>query len=50
MYLIAIAFRPALEPIQLQIQKVPGSVSMGIKRSEHEADYTSPPSSEVENA
>jgi hypothetical protein len=47
---IATSFRLALGPILPQIQNVQGSVSIGIKRLEHEVDHIFPPSAEVENA
>jgi hypothetical protein len=45
-FLITTASIPALGPTQRPIQWVPGTLSLGIKRPEHEADH-SPPSSAV---
>jgi hypothetical protein len=41
------ASRPALGPTQPPIQWVPRAVSLGVKRPEHEADFTPPSSAEV---
>jgi hypothetical protein len=40
----------ALGPTQPPIQWVPGALSLGVKRLGHEADHSSPSSSEVKNA
>jgi hypothetical protein len=40
---------PTLEPTQPTIQWVPGVLSPGLKRYEHEADRLPPPSAEGKN-
>jgi hypothetical protein len=42
--------RRALEPTQTSIQWVPGALSLGVKRTWREADYSPPYSAEVKNA
>jgi hypothetical protein len=42
-----IAFRRALGPTQSPIQRVPGDLSLGIKRPRREADHSPPSSAEV---
>jgi hypothetical protein len=49
-FLFTNASRTALEPTQPPIQWVPGALSLGLKRSGREADYTLPFSAEVKNA
>jgi len=44
------ASRPVLGPAQPPIQWVPGALSRGLKRQNHEADHSSPSSVEVKNA
>jgi hypothetical protein len=46
-FLYTIASRPALGPTQPLTQWVPGSLSLGVKRPEREADHSSPSSAEV---
>jgi hypothetical protein len=41
--------RPALGPTQSPVKWIPGSLSLGIKRPEHEADHSPPSSTEVKN-
>jgi hypothetical protein len=41
--------RTALGPTQLPIQRVPGALSLGIKRPRLEADHLHPSSAEVKN-
>jgi len=40
----------ALRPTEPPIQCVPGVLSLGVKRPEHEADHSLPSSAEVMNA
>jgi hypothetical protein len=47
--LFTTAFGPALVPTQPPIQRVPGALTLGIKRQGHGADYSSPSSSEIKN-
>jgi hypothetical protein len=42
--------RPALEPIQPPIQRVPRALSIGVNRPGGEADHSPPSSVEVKNA
>jgi hypothetical protein len=44
------ASKPVLGAIQPPIQWVPGTFTLGVKRLGHEADKSSPSSSEVNNA
>jgi hypothetical protein len=44
------ASRTALGPTQHPIQRVPGSLSLGVKRPWREADHSPPSSAEVKNA
>jgi hypothetical protein len=39
--------RPAMGPTQHPMRWVPGALSLGIKRPEHEAEYAPPSSAEV---
>jgi len=41
--------RPAQKPTQTPIQRVPGAPSPGVKRPEHEDDYSPLSSAEVKN-
>jgi hypothetical protein len=41
--------RPVLGPAEPPIQRVPGPLSPGVKWTGHEADYSSPSSTEVKN-
>jgi hypothetical protein len=43
------ASRPALEPNQPPIQRLPAGISLGIKRSVREADHKFPSCAEVKN-
>jgi hypothetical protein len=43
-FLFTTAFRMALGPTQPPIQRVPGALSLGVKRPGREADHHSPPS------
>jgi hypothetical protein len=47
--LFTTASRPALGPTQLPIQRVPGALSLGLKRPGREANH-SPPSAKVKHA
>jgi hypothetical protein len=47
--LFATASRPALDPTQPPIQRVPATISSGIKQSEREADQSFPSRAEVKN-
>jgi hypothetical protein len=49
-FLFATVSRTALGPTQHPIQRVPGVVSVGIKRPAREADHSPPSSAEVKNA
>jgi hypothetical protein len=42
--------RPVLGPIQPPMQRVSGTLFLGVKRSGREADHSSPPIAEVKNA
>jgi hypothetical protein len=42
--------RTSLGPTEPPIQWVPGAPSLGVKRTGHEADHSSPYSAEVKNA
>jgi hypothetical protein len=44
------ASRPALGPIQPPMQRVPGALSLGVKRPWREADHSPPSNAEVKNA
>jgi hypothetical protein len=46
-FLFSIASRPALEPIQLSVQWVPGILSPVAKRQGSEADHSPPTNAEV---
>jgi hypothetical protein len=46
-FLFTTASRPALGPTQPPIQRVPGALSLGVKRPGREADHSPPSSSEV---
>jgi hypothetical protein len=46
-FLSSITSRPALEPIQSPIPRVPGALSPGVKRQGSEADHSPPSSAEV---
>jgi hypothetical protein len=48
-FLFTTASRPALGLTQSPIEWVPGVVSLGVKRSGREADYSPPSSAEVKN-
>jgi hypothetical protein len=48
--LFTTAFRPAVEPTQPPIQRIPGALSLGVKRLWLGADNLPPPSAEVKNA
>jgi hypothetical protein len=48
-FLFTTVSRPALRPTQPPIQWVPGALSLGVKRPGHEADHSSPSSTEVKN-
>jgi hypothetical protein len=48
--LFTIMSKPALWPTQLPIQWVPGALSLGVKRSEREANHSPPSGGEVNNA
>jgi len=49
-FLFTTASRPALDPTQPVIQRVPGVLSPAVKRSGREADHSPPSSAEVKNA
>jgi hypothetical protein len=49
-FLFTTASRTALGPTQPPIQWVPGVLSLGVKRSGHEADHSPPSNAEVKNA
>jgi hypothetical protein len=49
-FLFTTVSRTALGPTQPPIQRVPGTVSLGVKRPGREADHTPPSSAEVKNA
>jgi hypothetical protein len=49
-FLFATVSRPAPESTQPPIQRVPGAVSLGVKRPGRETDYSPPSSAEVNNA
>jgi hypothetical protein len=49
-FLFTTAFRPALGPTQPLIQWAPGTLSLGVKRPESEADNSPSSSPEVKNA
>jgi len=42
--------RPALRPTQPAIQRVPASLSLGVKRPDRENDHSPPSSAEVKDA
>jgi hypothetical protein len=46
-FLFTTAFRPALGPTQSPIQWVTGTLSLGVKRQEREADHSLPSSAEI---
>jgi hypothetical protein len=46
-FLFTTASRTALGPIQPPIQRIPGAVSLGVKRPGSEADHSPPSSAEV---
>jgi hypothetical protein len=47
--LFSTASRPGLGSTQPPIQWLPGALSPGMKRPEHEADHSTPSSAEVKN-
>jgi hypothetical protein len=49
-FIICILYRIILGPTQPPIQWVPGTLSLGVKRSGREADHSPPSSTEVKNA
>jgi hypothetical protein len=49
-FLFTTASRTALGPTQPPIQWVSGALSLGVKRSGHEADHSPPSSAEVKNS
>jgi hypothetical protein len=49
-FLFTTASRTALGPTQPPIQRVPGALSLGVKRPGCEADHSPPSSAEVKNA
>jgi hypothetical protein len=49
-FLFTTASRTALGPTQPPIQRVPGALSLGVKRPGREADHSPPSSAEVKNA
>jgi hypothetical protein len=49
-FLSTASSRPALGPTQPPIHWVPGSLSLGVKRPDREADNSHPSSAEVKNA
>jgi hypothetical protein len=48
-FLFSIHFRPALGLTQPCIQRVPGALSLGVKRQGREADHSSPSNKEFKN-
>jgi hypothetical protein len=48
-FLFTTAFRPALRPTQPPIKVIPGTLSLGVKRTGREADHSPPSSAEVKN-
>jgi hypothetical protein len=46
---ISTASRPALEPTQAPIQRVPGAVSPGVQRTGREINHLHPSGAEVKN-
>jgi len=48
-FLFTIAFRQALRPTQPLVQRMPGAISLGVKRTDRKADY-SPPRAEFRRA
>jgi hypothetical protein len=48
-FLFVTASRPVLVPIQPPIQRVPGALSLWVKKPEREADHSPPSSAEVKN-
>jgi len=46
-FLFTTAFRPALGPTQTPIQRVPGALSLGVKRPGSEADHSPASSARV---
>jgi hypothetical protein len=49
LFLFVTTSRPALGPTQLPIQSVSGALSLGVKRSGREVDYSPPSNAEVKN-
>jgi hypothetical protein len=49
-FLFATASRPDLGSTQAPIQCVPGAISLGVKRSEREADHSPPSNAEIKTA
>jgi hypothetical protein len=49
-FLFTTVSRPTLGPTQTPIQRVPGALSLGVKRTAREADHSPPSSAEVKNA
>jgi hypothetical protein len=49
-FLFATVSRTALEPTQPPFQWVPGALSLGVKRPEHEADHSPPYGADVKDA
>jgi hypothetical protein len=49
-FLFTTASRTALRPTQPPIQRVPGALSLGVKRPGRETDHSPPSSAEVRNA
>jgi hypothetical protein len=48
-FIYSTSSRPALKFTQPPIQRVPGTLSSGVKRSEHEADRSPPSSAKVKS-
>jgi hypothetical protein len=49
-FLFTTASRPVMGPTEPPIQWVPGALSLGVKRSEREAEHSRPSSAEVKIA
>jgi hypothetical protein len=49
-FLLTTASRPVLGPTQPRMQRVPGALSLGVKRPGPRADYSHPSNAEVKNA
>jgi hypothetical protein len=48
-FVLATTSKPILRPTQSLIEWVPGALSLGVKRSEREADHSPPSSAKVKN-